>query len=213
VKSAPGFLVNRILTPYLLEAADLLDEGVPGNRIDQAAKQFGMPMGPIEMADVVGLDVCLAVAEHLSSHYNWSVPAILRARVAAGKLGRKTGEGFYKYEHGKKRDLSEKKPADEKFTENAIIDRMIMRLLNDSCACLREKIVVDSDLVDAGMIYGAGFAPFRGGPLHYAEKLGIEIVVQKLKALQEQYGDRFKPDEGWQNLESALQSIQQSKQE
>lgn len=200
VQSSPGFLVNRVLTPYLLEAAALLAEGVSASNIDQAAKQFGMPMGPIEMADIVGLDVCLAVAEYLASYYNWSIPEILRTYVAAGKLGRKTGEGFYKYNQGKKHEVGVSSPNAVNITENAMIDRMIMRMLNEACACWREKIVADADLVDVGMIYGSGFAPFRGGPMHYAQNLGIEIVVQKLRGLQEQYGDRFKPDAGWLSL-------------
>ncbi len=205
VKSSPGFLVNRILMPYLLEAAMLLDEGIAPHLIDKAAKDFGMPMGPIEICDTVGLDVCLAVAEHLSQYYPAKIPDSLRSMVAAGKLGRKTGSGFYDYKHKKPQEVfvpPEKPPNNASGKENIsiITDRIIMRLLNEACACWREKIVEDADLVDAGMVFGTGFAPFRGGPLHYAQSLGLDAVLKKFSTLETHCGERFKPDEGWAAL-------------
>ncbi len=199
VKSRPGFLVNRILLPYLLEAMLMLEEGVPAVNIDAAAVNFGMPMGPVELADTVGLDVCLAIAEIMVGHYGSSVPEALRQKVAKGELGRKSGQGFYKYIKGKRI----KTPVTETMLNPAdISDRLVLRLLNESVACWREKIVADADLLDAGMIFGTGFAPFRGGPMHYAASIGIPILTERLRALQSKYGDRFRPDTGWEEWSS-----------
>lgn len=167
VKSRPGFLVNRILMPYLLESVALLEEGVPAEAIDKAMIEFGMPMGPVTLADTVGLDVCLAVANHLSGYLgNKPIPERLVSMVEQKKLGRKTGQGFYQYKNGKQikpTQISYDKPLQD------ISDRLVLCLLNESFACLREGIVADGDLLDAGMIFGTGFAPFRGGPIHYAK--------------------------------------------
>lgn len=199
VKSYPGFLVNRILMAYLMEAMTILGEGVPAPAIDKAALDFGMPMGPIELADVVGLDVCLAVAKNLSAHLGGTVPQKLVDMVNAGKLGRKSGSGFYTYKNGK--------PVKEKITDDQInytelADRMILRFVNESMTCLREKIIADSDLLDAGMIFGTGFAPFRGGPMHYAYTLGVDVVVAKLNEFAQKFGERFKPDAGWNTVKA-----------
>jgi 3-hydroxyacyl-CoA dehydrogenase / enoyl-CoA hydratase / 3-hydroxybutyryl-CoA epimerase len=161
--SAPGFLVNRVLTPYLLEAMTMLDEGVPVEAIDQAARDFGMPMGPLELADVVGLDIVLAAGETLAREYDFTVPIRLREMVAAGKLGRKSGAGFYVYKHGKALRARRRAPSGEAL---AMQQRLIAKLSDEAVACLDEGIVEDADLVDAGVIFGAGYAPFRGGPLH-----------------------------------------------
>ncbi|HVV68517.1 MAG TPA: 3-hydroxyacyl-CoA dehydrogenase NAD-binding domain-containing protein [Gammaproteobacteria bacterium] len=198
VKSHPGFLVNRILLPYLLEAMLMLEEGIPAANIDAAAVKFGMPMGPVELADTVGLDVCLAIAEIMVGQYGSAVPEGLRQKVAKGELGRKSGQGFYKFANGKK----VKQPVTEAAISPAVIsDRLILRILNEAVACLREKIVADADLLDAGMIFGTGFAPFRGGPLHYAANQGIPVIVEQLQNLQAQYGERFRPDSGWELLQ------------
>jgi 3-hydroxyacyl-CoA dehydrogenase/enoyl-CoA hydratase/3-hydroxybutyryl-CoA epimerase len=175
VKSSPGFLVNRILMPYLLEAVNMLDEGVPAEVIDKAMVDFGMPMGPIALADAVGLDVCLAVASHLGGYLGTKTPPRLVKMVDEKKLGRKTGEGFYKYTKAgkqiKSKNLTYDKPLE------MISDRLVLRMLDESFACLREGVVADSDLLDAGMIFGTGFAPFRGGPIHYAKSKGIQTNV------------------------------------
>ncbi len=197
VKSSPGFLVNRILMPYLMEAFLLLEEGNPPAVIDKAAVKFGMPMGPIELADVVGLDIVLAIAEILIPYYGGELSIRLRQMVERGELGQKTGRGFYQYEKGKKiAELNTSKY----FHLSDISDRLIFRMLNESVTCWREEIVADYDLIDAAMIFGTGFAPFRGGPMHYAKNLGITSVLAKLKTLQDQQGERFKPDEGWEQL-------------
>ena len=192
VKSSPGFLVNRILMPYLMEAMAMVEEGLPLADIDRAAVDFGMPMGPIHLADTVGLDICLSVAEELAGPLGMIVPDKLRAMVQQGKLGKKSGEGFYKYDN-------KGKPvrASGSGRDTAIADRLILRQLNEAIACLREGVVADADAVDAGMVYGTGFAPFRGGPMRYVESLGMQEVSHSLHRLVEAYGERFEPDAGW----------------
>ena len=194
VKGTPGFLVNRVLMPYLLEAVALESEGVPAAVIDQAATQFGMPMGPILLADTVGLDICLHVAEILAGQLHGAVPERLRELVAAGRLGRKSGQGFYSYKGGKPDKAAlgkEDKIAPE------ITDRLMFRYFNEAVACLREDVVADADLLDAGMIFGTGFAPFRGGPMHYIEMTGLPHGRQRLEELENTYGERFHPDPAW----------------
>jgi len=197
VKSAPGFLVNRVLMPYLMEAVIMLQEGIPAEAIDHNATDFGMPMGPIRLADTVGLDICLAVAEILTRELGGEVPSLLREKVAAKQLGRKSGEGFYHYKRGKPVISKQYRSP---LPHETIQDRLILRLLNEGVAVLREQVVEDGDLVDAGMIFGTGFAPFRGGPMHYLKQQGVENMKQKLEALAKQYGPRFNPDPDWNNL-------------
>jgi 3-hydroxyacyl-CoA dehydrogenase/enoyl-CoA hydratase/3-hydroxybutyryl-CoA epimerase len=192
VSSSPGFLVNRVLMPYLMECVQLLSEGYSAEVIDEAALSFGMMMGPVELADTVGMDVCLAVAENLTAHFGGTVPDKLRDMVQAGKLGRKSGEGFYLYKNGK----PVKKKVTEATTNNEIAHRLILRMVNEAAACLREKVVADSDLLDAGMIFGTGFAPFRGGPMHYAKHFGLDKLNELFAKLETQYGGRFKADTG-----------------
>ena len=194
VKSSPGFLVNRILMPYLLEAVTMVDEGIPIAAVDRAAVEFGMPMGPILLADTVGLDICLSVAEMLSGPLSMTVPAGLRAMVGRGDLGKKSGRGFYSYDK-RGRPLAQKGEGGN----TPVAERLILRLLNEAMACLREGVVADADAVDAGMVYGTGFAPFLGGPMRYAEALGAAGVRESLRRLAEEYGARFNPDIGWQS--------------
>ena len=194
VKSSPGFLVNRILMPYLLEAVTMVDEGIPIAAVDRAAVEFGMPMGPILLADTVGLDICLSVAELLSGPLGVAVPDGLREMVGRGHLGKKSGRGFYRYDkRGRPRPLK------GEGGDVPIAERLILRLLNEAMACLREGVVADPDAVDAGMVYGTGFAPFLGGPMRYAEALGAAGVRESLRRLAEEYGARFNPDIGWQS--------------
>ena len=199
VASKPGFLVNRILMPYLMEAMALLEEGVPLGVIDRAALDFGMPMGPITLADKVGLDICLSVAENLAVHLGSTVPKRLKTMVADGRLGVKSGQGFYRYQKGK--PVIEKSEGDGHLVLD-ITDRLILRMVNESVACLQEAVIDDPDLLDAGMIFGTGFAPFRGGPMHYAEARGYADVMMKLQSLSEQHGERFKPYDGWDKFVS-----------
>lgn len=197
VKSSPGFLVNRILMPYLLESVELLNEGVPAPVIDKAMTAFGMPMGPITLADTVGLDVCLSVAKYLGQYYNTPIPPILTQLVEQKKLGRKTGEGFYKYDKNGKQEKMDYPPYDKPL--QAISDRLVLRMLNESFACLREGVVANGDLLDAGMIFGTGFAPFRGGPIHYAKSQGIQELYQQFVLQQQSRGDKTDSIKKWEN--------------
>jgi len=193
VASRPGFLVNRVLMPYLLEAMRLLDEGVPAAAVDSAARDFGMPLGPVELADTVGLDICLAVAERLAPLLRLEVPAGLRTRVARGELGKKTGAGFYRYDARGRRRGAWRTPA----AQPAHAERLMLRLVNEAMACLREGVVASATAVDLGLVYGAGFAPFRGGPLSYARALGEDALRHSLYRLAAQHGEGFTPDPGW----------------
>ena len=197
VTSTPGFLVNRILMPYLMEAVVLEAEGVPPALIDKAATSFGMPMGPVELADTVGLDICLHVAEVLADHFDAEIPENLRQLVASGKLGKKSGQGFYQWKKGK---ALKQKPGGSNWNMDEITNRLVLRLLNESVSCLRGHVVAEKDLLDAGMIFGTGFAPFRGGPVHYIESIGIDVQQKKLEELQKLRGKRFTPDPGWNEL-------------
>ncbi|NKB37318.1 MAG: crotonase [Gammaproteobacteria bacterium] len=196
VLSSPGFLVNRILTPYLLEAVALWEEGVSAEQIDKVAKNFGMPMGPVELADTVGLDICLSVSQNMADTLNIKIPEQLQQMVNKGNLGKKSSRGFYEYEKGKLK----KNKNYVKSSLPDIEDRMVMRILNECVACLHEGLVEDSDLLDAGMVFGTGFAPFRGGPLHYAKARGVENIRATLKDLEDKYGERFRAHEGWQQV-------------
>ncbi len=197
VTGTPGFLVNRVLMPYLLEAMILYREGVPGAVIDKVAKRFGMPMGPIELADQIGLDVCASVSRVLSEHLGFVVPDGLEELVASAKRGKKDGQGFYTYPEG--RPVKPEVP--EGYTPPADLeDRLILPYLNECVACLRENVVANTDLLDAGMIFGTGFAPFRGGPCQYISEVGTEALKDKLKELAKQHGERFEPDAGWDSF-------------
>jgi len=201
VKSSPGFLVNRALTPYMLEAMVMLDERIDKLAIDAAAENFGMPMGPIELADQVGLDICLAVGDMLRSKFGDLLPptpAWLREKVSKGELGRKTGKGFYIWKDGKP-DKSSRSPSTAQPTDE-MIDRLILPISNVCVASLREGIVDNPDMVDGAMIFGTGYAPFRGGPLNYARTRGVENVVSTLHALAQKFGGRFVPDAGWDSF-------------
>ena len=160
VKSAPGFLVNRILAPYLMAAMRAVDDGIAPEAVDEAALAFGMPMGPIELADTVGLDICVEVGRIMGDVA--APPKRLMELVGAGNLGRKTGRGFYAWVDGK----PQKQPAGT--VPAGLADRLVAPFVAEAKAALAERIVADGDLVDAGAIFGTGFAPFRGGPLHYA---------------------------------------------
>jgi len=195
VKSSPGFLVNRILMPYILEAVTMVDEGIAPEVIDKAATDYGMPMGPIELADTVGLDICKSVANILSEALGLPLPENLK-QLSDKKLGKKTGEGFYKYKNNK--------PLKNKSATYAnpqqVQDRLVLRLVNEATACLREGIVDENELIDAGVIFGTGFAPFRGGPLEYMRSTGVEKLSETMQQLHSEFGERFKQDEGWSQV-------------
>jgi len=198
-KSAPGFVVNRILMPYINEALFALSEGIPAAVIDKAGTRFGMPVGPIELADVVGLDVALHVGGVLAAAFGRQVPEILVKQVNDKKLGRKSGEGFYLWRDGK----AVHAPTHPVTVPADLEDRLILPMLNEAAAALREGVIEDADLLDAGAVFATGFAPFRGGPLQYAKARGISQTIQRLNQLATRYGERFRPDAGWSLLSDA----------
>jgi 3-hydroxyacyl-CoA dehydrogenase / enoyl-CoA hydratase / 3-hydroxybutyryl-CoA epimerase len=198
-RSSPGFLVNRILIPYMQEGMLAVEQGQSPEAVDAAAVRFGMPMGPIELADMVGLDVCKHVGEIIGQAIGRTPPQpLLRIDklVTEGKLGRKKGQGYYLWTDGK----AVKALVEESTVPQELTDRLLLTLANESVACLREGIVADRDLVDAGAIFGAGFAPFRGGPLHWVASEGAERLQARLLQLALQHGSRFTPDKGWSLL-------------
>lgn len=170
VKSSPGFLVNRVLAPYMRKAMQIhQQQSVPIEALDAAARDFGMPMGPVELADTVGLDVGLHVIEMLGGDAAKNEAETLKAMVDKGKLGKKSGEGFYLWKDGKP-------VKDKDAVEGTNLDSLAKALMEpffDECqACLADGIVEDRDVLDAGMVFGTGFAPFRGGPMYYLEQKG-----------------------------------------
>jgi 3-hydroxyacyl-CoA dehydrogenase/enoyl-CoA hydratase/3-hydroxybutyryl-CoA epimerase len=164
VKDTPGFLVNRVLGPYMQNAFRMMDEGIKPETLDRAMEDFGMPMGPAELADTVGLDICLAAGKALAKNATENdIPQILANKVALGHLGKKTGQGLYRYEDGK----AIKGQPDA--YDQRLVESLIEPYLAEAHAAVADGVVADADLADAGLIFGTGFAPFRGGPLHYME--------------------------------------------
>ncbi|AOS27051.1 3-hydroxyacyl-CoA dehydrogenase [Xanthomonas oryzae pv. oryzae] len=193
VAGTPGFLVNRVLFPYLLEAATAYAEGIPGPVLDKTAVKFGMPMGPIELIDTVGLDVAAGVGAELAPFLHLPIPAAL-ITVEAGKRGKKDGQGLYTWENGR----AVKPEVASGYTAPADLeDRLILPLLNEAVACLHDGVVADADLLDAGVIFGTGFAPFRGGPIQHIRSVGADALLERLQALHARYGERFAPRPGW----------------
>jgi len=199
-RSAPGFVVNRVLFPYLIEAMLAVEEGISPTLTDKVAVEFGMPMGPIELADVVGLDVAMHVGRILAEAFAKPAPQSVQTMVAEKKLGRKSGQGFYTWQEGK--PLKPPLAADASAPAD-LQDRLILAMVNEAVAVLREQVVADADLLDAGIIFGTGFAPFRGGPLHYARARGSAECVTRLRQLAQTHGSRFAPDAGWALFEQS----------
>ena len=194
VAGTPGFLVNRVLFPYMLEAANAYAEGIPAPLIDKAAVKFGMPMGPIELVDTVGLDVAAGVGHELAPFLGLPIPAALATPPDVGRRGKKDGQGIYKWENGK--PVKPEVPQGYKAPDD-LEDRLILPLLNEAVACLHDGVVADADLLDAGVIFGTGFAPFRGGPIQYIRETGADVLLQRLRQLEARHGARFAPRPGW----------------
>jgi 3-hydroxyacyl-CoA dehydrogenase/enoyl-CoA hydratase/3-hydroxybutyryl-CoA epimerase len=200
VKDSPGFLVNRILLPYMMEAFNLFAEGLRPERIDRVMLDFGMPMGPLRLTDEVGLDVSLHVGKDLVQRVK-NLPLLnntIERMIAQGWLGRKSGRGFYIYAAGTEHPnpalhsyQAASEPAD--VDDATLRDRLILVMVNEAARCLAEKVVTDPADVDFAMIMGTGWAPFRGGPLRYADSIGISNLVTRLRALSEKGGDYFAP--------------------
>lgn len=208
VAEGPGFLVNRVLFPYLEEAMRLVLEGIPTADIDRAAKRFGMPMGPLELLDTVGLDVALDVAKTLGGEQVASNPTytLLTKMVEHGLKGQKSGAGFYRYSSGKRTQphrvfpdeprSQSSVPPDAHFNGevlNGITQRLVFSMINSAAGALQAKIVPEAWMVDLGMVLGTGFAPFRGGPMQLINDWGRVTVVRTLEQLAEMCGSRFQP--------------------
>jgi 3-hydroxyacyl-CoA dehydrogenase/enoyl-CoA hydratase/3-hydroxybutyryl-CoA epimerase len=195
VAGTPGFLVNRILAPYMQEAIVAFSEGIPGPVIDKTALKFGMPMGPIELVDTVGLDVAASVGKIMADFHGQELPAAFT--VEPGKRGKKDGQGLYKWQDGKA--VKPPVPADYQVPAD-LEDRLVLALLNEAVSCLHDGVVADADLLDAGVIFGTGFAPFRGGPIQHIRTVGAAPLKARLEQLAQRYGSRFNPRPGWDAL-------------
>ena len=195
VAGTPGFLVNRILAPYMLEAILAHSEGIPGPVIDKTALKFGMPMGPIELVDTVGLDVAASVGKIMAEFHGQSLPEAFQ--VEAGKRGKKDGQGLYTWKDG--RAVKPEVPKDYEAPVD-LEDRLILAMLNEAMSCLHDGVVADADLLDAGVIFGTGFAPFRGGPIEHIKSVGAPELKARLEVLAARYGSRFAPRPGWDAL-------------
>jgi 3-hydroxyacyl-CoA dehydrogenase/enoyl-CoA hydratase/3-hydroxybutyryl-CoA epimerase len=202
VKDSPGFLVNRILMPYLIEAGHLFESGARVEDIDECMLDFGMPMGPLRLIDEVGIDVASHVAQTVASKFSTRLkaPNALNEMLKAGLLGRKCGRGFYL--HRPKGKEAEVNPDIDKFHHDAsaatlrrekLQNRMVLLMINEAARCLEEGLVAEAADVDFGMIMGTGFAPFTGGPLRFADYLGLEKVVQEMERLAMEGDKRFAP--------------------
>ena len=201
VKDSPGFVVNRILMPYLREAMTLLEDGYAVAEVDAAMRAFGMPMGPFEVLDEVGLDVAAKVAGVLSRAFPGRMdPAPgLDTLIAAGRLGKKSGLGFYRHQgkqrkpDGRVRSLLKLKRARSAPSPETLSERLVLAMINESARCLEEGVVADAGAVDLAMVFGAGFPPWRGGPLRYADAYGLAKAESRLRALRAERGERFAP--------------------
>ncbi len=199
---SPGFVVNRILFPYLDEAVRVVCEGVSPQRVDRVIEDFGMPMGPLEMLDQVGLDVAAHVADSMAgaNPQPSPTPERLKQMVATGHLGRKSDQGFYKYDQGKKQKSEPQNPpasSTSSISDAEIEQRLVLRLVNEAAKVASEGIVVDPKMIDLAMVLGTGFAPQTGGPLSYAEQTGIPQILQSLENWERTAGVRFAPAAWW----------------
>lgn len=199
VQNCPGFLVNRILLPYVNEAVYLVEEGMPIEEVDQLMVEFGMPLGPLALADEVGLDVGIKVCQILESGYGsrMALPGLFHPILENEKLrGKKTGKGFYIHTKDSKTPNPEintliKGHKREKPTKEEAIDRLILRMVNEGVLCLEEGVVKSAQELDMAMIMGTGFPPFRGGLMRYADERGVLKIAKRLDELAEQHGERF----------------------
>jgi 3-hydroxyacyl-CoA dehydrogenase len=210
VNDVPGFLVNRILSPYLTEAACLVSDGYAVEDIDRAATAFGMPMGPIRLLDEIGLDVASHVADIMFAGYGarMSGPGYAKKLVAAGRKGKKNGAGFYDFQENTatpcpdlRKILGIEKPSQRAADPAVIVDRLMLSLVNEAVRCLDEGVAgapgADAaNQIDLGSVMGFGFPPFRGGILYYADKIGAQAIALKLEELHTRLGERFSPAPG-----------------
>ncbi|GAX27925.1 enoyl-CoA hydratase / long-chain 3-hydroxyacyl-CoA dehydrogenase [Fistulifera solaris] len=208
VKDVPGFYVNRCLGPYLVEVSALVRDGVPLEQLDKSIKNFGMPVGPVTLADEVGVDVTSHVAKFLSNadlgvRMTGGDVTLMEKMVAKGWLGKKSGQGFYTYGKGKnaKKTISPevqsfvKQFATQKLTldEKEIQDRIVSRFVNEAAKCLEDGVIADPVVGDIGLVFGTGFAPFRGGPFRYLDQVGVAKYVDMMNGCVDKYGPQFEP--------------------
>jgi 3-hydroxyacyl-CoA dehydrogenase/enoyl-CoA hydratase/3-hydroxybutyryl-CoA epimerase len=203
VRDAPGFVVNRVLMPYLREALHLVEEGFAVADVDGAMRAFGMPMGPLEVVDEVGVEVAAKVASILSRAFPDRMAAApqLERLAAVGRLGRKSGAGFYRHHGGGRRRTADPEalrvlglPRPRRTASpEALAERMTLVMVNEAARCLADGLVADAGMLDLAMVYGTGFPPFRGGPLRHADAVGLAKVEARLTALRAEKGERFLP--------------------
>jgi len=207
VKDVPGFYVNRCLGPFLVEVSALVCDGVSLEVLDKTVRDFGMPVGPVTLADEVGIDVTSHVANFLSNadlgvRMDGGNIALMENMIAKGWLGKKSGQGFYAYDKKKKRvgvnpDMSEylKDFVDEdlKLGKEEIQNRIISRLVNEAATCLQDEVIQSPTVGDIGLVFGTGFAPFRGGPFRYLDQVGVANYVDMMNSFADKYGAQFEP--------------------
>jgi len=220
VRDSPGFLVNRVLFPYLLDAAELFESGVNADKIDNALLQWGMPMGPLRLIDEIGVDIAVDIGNTLERAYGLRdhVPTVLLWLRDGQMLGRKANAGFYKYEgktqtpndsltqwrrglHGDPEGAEGPVIPPEmdrdprlRLSEDELAHRLIFLMVNEAARCVEEKVVDSPEDADYGMILGTGFAPFRGGPLRFADHFGLKKIVEEMERLA-QSEEKFAPCE------------------
>lgn len=199
VRDSPGFLVNRVLFPYLLDAAEMFRGGVNAEEIDQPLLEWGMPMGPLRLIDEIGTDITVDIADTLQKAFGRrdEAPEILRKMLAGKMLGRKSGGGFYQYE-GKVQTPNEKlkewqTESGENFGAEGITNRLVFLMVNEAARCVEEGVVATPEDADYGMILGTGFPTFRGGPLRFAESHGIKKLVTEMDGIHSRAGQKFAP--------------------
>jgi 3-hydroxyacyl-CoA dehydrogenase / enoyl-CoA hydratase / 3-hydroxybutyryl-CoA epimerase len=203
VKDSPGFLVNRVLLPYLIEAGHYFENGATIQDIDEAMLDFGMPMGPLRLIDEVGVDVAADVADEIAGAFAQRLrkPAVLKQMIEAQLLGRKNGHGFYTYRNGRAGKVNsdvmqfQTGKSAAALTRQQLQRRMVLLMVNEAARCVEEGIVDGADDADFGMVMGTGFAPFRGGPLAFADSEGLPRLVEEMRKLEESDGERFAPCE------------------
>lgn len=205
VKDVPGFYVNRCLGPFLVEVAALVQDGVQLETLDKALKNFGMPVGPITLADEVGIDVVSHVASFLSKadlgvRMEGGDIGLMENMIAKGWLGKKSGQGFYTYDKKKKTVNSEVQSYVKEFVkqdlglkEKEIQDRIIGRFVNEAAKCLEDEIIENPVVGDIGLVFGTGFAPFRGGPFRHLDQIGVSNFVDTMNGFADNYGAQFEP--------------------
>jgi 3-hydroxyacyl-CoA dehydrogenase / enoyl-CoA hydratase / 3-hydroxybutyryl-CoA epimerase len=203
VRDSPGFYANRVLAPYINEAAKMLDEGAAVDVVDRALVAFGFPVGPITLVDEVGIDVAGKSGEIIADAYGarMAPAASLQRVVAAGRYGRKGRKGFYLYDQaGKKQGVDPtiygllSAGAQRSVMSDAEIQRRaVLAMINEAARCLEEGVLRSPQDGDVGAVFGIGFPPFRGGPFRYVDTLGAEAVVQQLEELNDRFPPRFEP--------------------